>query len=198
MNFRKLCFATSLAALMAVPAMAEPHGRGDRGHYNHRRDHHDWDFGRNYGHGRSHFKGHDRRHDGNTNFQIFLDSGFGNGFGHGPHHWPARTFRHPHHYSSRNIILFVPLWGGNTGPFISAYDRRYAANVFEAAPSLQTVAWQNPDDETAYQLTPVRSYQLSTGAYCREYQAAVNIGGRAQNSFGTACRTPDGAWRIMN
>lgn len=198
MNIRKLCFVTSLAALIAMPALAEPHGWGDRGHHGNRSDRDNRDYGRNYGHGRSHFNGYDRRHEERTNFQIFLGSGFGNGFGHGPHYRPVRTSYRDHYYNRSNIILFGPLFGGNTGQFMTAYDQGYAANVFESTPSQQTVAWQNPDAGTAYQVTPVRTYQINNGQYCREYQAAVRIGGREQRSFGTACRTPDGAWQIMN
>ena len=34
--------------------------------------------------------------------------------------------------------------------------------------------------------------------YCREYQQTIIIGGREHNSYGTACRQPDGSWRIQN
>jgi hypothetical protein len=33
--------------------------------------------------------------------------------------------------------------------------------------------------------------------YCREYQATQTIGGQPQNVVGTACRQPDGSWRIV-
>lgn len=32
--------------------------------------------------------------------------------------------------------------------------------------------------------------------YCREYTKTVYVGGRAVESYGTACLQPDGAWRI--
>lgn len=35
-------------------------------------------------------------------------------------------------------------------------------------------------------------------AQCREYQAKVMINGKPQNSYGTACRQPDGTWKIIN
>ncbi|HCR85249.1 MAG TPA: hypothetical protein DIV86_01075 [Alphaproteobacteria bacterium] len=34
--------------------------------------------------------------------------------------------------------------------------------------------------------------------YCREYTKDVYIGGRTQQAFGTACRLPDGTWRIKS
>lgn len=92
--------------------------------------------------------------------------------------------------------LIGALFGSNIGR--NPHDYGQAASVFEATPSQQTVTWQNPDDGIAYQITPVRTYQENSGRYCREYQAAANIGGRQQQSYGTACRTPDGDWQIMN
>ncbi|MDR3450307.1 MAG: glycine zipper 2TM domain-containing protein [Alphaproteobacteria bacterium] len=35
------------------------------------------------------------------------------------------------------------------------------------------------------------------GTYCREYSQTVRIGGRARESYGTACLQPDGSWRIV-
>lgn len=35
-------------------------------------------------------------------------------------------------------------------------------------------------------------------SYCREYQSSANIAGKTQKTYGTACRQPDGSWRIIN
>lgn len=35
------------------------------------------------------------------------------------------------------------------------------------------------------------------GAYCREYQQTVIIGGKKRDSYGTACMQPDGDWKIL-
>ena len=37
-----------------------------------------------------------------------------------------------------------------------------------------------------------------SGAYCREFQSEVVVGGEKQNAHGTACREPDGSWRIVS
>jgi surface antigen len=34
--------------------------------------------------------------------------------------------------------------------------------------------------------------------YCREYQQTIVIGGKEQQGYGTACRQPDGSWKIQN
>lgn len=94
--------------------------------------------------------------------------------------------------------LIGAMFGGNIGRGMTPYDYSYAANVLEATPTRQVAAWQNPDYGTSYQLTPMRTYQANDGLYCREYQAIAMIGGRQERSYGTACRMPDGDWRIAN
>ncbi len=34
--------------------------------------------------------------------------------------------------------------------------------------------------------------------YCREYTKNVTVGGRVQQSYGTACQQPDGSWQVVN
>lgn len=36
------------------------------------------------------------------------------------------------------------------------------------------------------------------GRYCREYQNRSTVGGRVQETYGTACMQPDGSWEIVN
>jgi len=36
------------------------------------------------------------------------------------------------------------------------------------------------------------------GQDCREYRSQTTIDGRPQDTVGTACRQPDGSWRIVN
>ncbi len=62
----------------------------------------------------------------------------------------------------------------------------------------ETSAWRNPDSGHSGTVTPVKTYQTSRGQYCREYQQTVNIGGRTEQAYGTACRQPDGSWKVMN
>ncbi|MEQ8815186.1 MAG: glycine zipper 2TM domain-containing protein [Thalassobaculum sp.] len=47
-----------------------------------------------------------------------------------------------------------------------------------------------------YSVVPTRTYQAS-GTYCREYTTRARVGGRTQEAYGTACRQPDGSWRIV-
>ncbi|AWJ92216.1 hypothetical protein Sp245p_20800 (plasmid) [Azospirillum baldaniorum] len=42
------------------------------------------------------------------------------------------------------------------------------------------------------------AYMARDGQLCREYQTTVMVGGLAQPGYGTACRQPDGSWRVIN
>ena len=35
-------------------------------------------------------------------------------------------------------------------------------------------------------------------SYCREYQSTITVDGKEQPTFGTACKQPDGSWRLIN
>ena len=94
------------------------------------------------------------------------------------------------------------LLGGAIGDRLDAADRQRAnaaaAQALESVPSGQSVAWRNPDSGNTGAVTPVRTYQTSTGQYCREYTQTINVGGERHQSYGTACRQPDGTWRIVS
>jgi surface antigen len=61
----------------------------------------------------------------------------------------------------------------------------------------ETRAWRNPDSGHSGTFTPKRTYRTERGQYCREYQQTVLIGGEEQQAYGTACRQPDGSWKIV-
>jgi len=93
------------------------------------------------------------------------------------------------------------LIGGAVGDRMDAADRREAAqaaqHALETAPSGTSVAWHNPDSGHSGTITPTRTYQTQSGQYCREYQQSVTIEGKQQQAYGTACRMPDGSWKIQ-
>lgn len=58
--------------------------------------------------------------------------------------------------------------------------------------------WYNPDSGNSGTVTPQPAYDSREGQYCREYQQTITIGGEAETAYGTACRMPDGTWKIIN
>jgi surface antigen len=65
-------------------------------------------------------------------------------------------------------------------------------------PDRETIVWQDPSRGAQYQVMPVRTAEANDGLYCREYQAKATVGGKVSETYGTACRMPDGSWKLMN
>jgi surface antigen len=99
-------------------------------------------------------------------------------------------------------VILGGLLGGAVGNYLDGRDKQLqqqaAAKALENAPSGTTTAWRNPDSGNTGTVTPKRTYQSASGQYCREYQQTVTIGGKKENSYGTACRQPDGSWKIVS
>ncbi len=71
--------------------------------------------------------------------------------------------------------------------------------ALETAPSNQPVSWRNPDSGNSGTITPRPAVQnASNGQYCREFTQTINVGGKSEQGVGTACRQPDGSWRIVS
>jgi surface antigen len=94
------------------------------------------------------------------------------------------------------------LVGGLVGNLLDERDKRLAAQAaqkaLESAPTGQSVTWQNPDSGHSGTVTVIKTYQVSSGSYCRQYETSVNIGGKLENAHGTACRQPDGTWKLVS
>ncbi|HSD50818.1 MAG TPA: RT0821/Lpp0805 family surface protein [Candidatus Methylomirabilis sp.] len=94
------------------------------------------------------------------------------------------------------------LVGGLVGNLLDERDKKMAAEAqqkaLETAPAGRSVAWRNPDSGHSGTVTPERTYQKANGQYCREFQTNVKIGDKSEKAHGTACRQPDGSWKIVS
>ena len=90
--------------------------------------------------------------------------------------------------------------GSEIGKSLDKADRLYAQQAQQkayTAPIGETIAWNNPESGNSGTFKPTRDgTNTATGEYCREYQTTVNVGGKTESAYGTACRQPDGSWRI--
>ena len=68
----------------------------------------------------------------------------------------------------------------------------------EISPVGKTTAWQNPDSGNSGTVTPKKTFKRKEGGYCREFLTTVTVGGRSEEAYGTACRQPDGSWKIVS
>ena len=66
-----------------------------------------------------------------------------------------------------------------------------------AAPVGERIAWNNPQSGNSGYVVPMREGTSAAGAYCREFQNTIIVGGRQEQAFGTACRQPDGSWKVV-
>jgi surface antigen len=66
------------------------------------------------------------------------------------------------------------------------------------APVGQQITWSNPETGHSGTVTPTRQGTDQGGNQCREYQSTVTIGGKTEQAYGTACRQPDGSWKVVN
>ena len=96
--------------------------------------------------------------------------------------------------------LLGALVGSNIGRSMDEVDRLKAEQAYNhatAAPIGETITWNNPKTQNYGSVTPVREGTSSAGLYCREFQQTVTIGGRSEHAYGTACRQPDGSWKMV-
>ena len=88
------------------------------------------------------------------------------------------------------------LVGGEVGRRMDRVDALCVDQALENAPDGETIVWNS--DQQDYSLTPTQTVAGTDGKYCREYIAQSTIGGRTVQTHGTACRQPDGAWKLVS
>ena len=97
-------------------------------------------------------------------------------------------------------VLLGAWIGSEVGRSMDEVDRQRAQQAHvQALDTGQTIRWDNPNNGHYGSVAPIRSgTDTQSGAFCREFQSTVMIGGQQQQAYGTACRQPDGSWRITD
>ncbi len=98
-------------------------------------------------------------------------------------------------------VLLGGLLGSEIGSSLDRADQAYAAQATQSAynaPVGQTIRWNNPDSGNYGTITPTRSGTDNNGRVCREYSQTINVGGKSQSGYGTACQQSDGSWKVVN
>jgi len=97
--------------------------------------------------------------------------------------------------------LLGTLAGSSVGKSLDRADRIFLnqtqQQTLEQAPKGTTNEWKNPDSGNAGTVTPRKTFQTAEGTYCREFQQTITVSGRTEEAYGTACRQPDGTWKIV-
>lgn len=97
-------------------------------------------------------------------------------------------------------VLAGGFLGSQVGKSLDEADLQYANRSTQSAldqgVSGQPVAWRNPDSGHEGTITPRPAYRQND-TYCREFTQTITVGGQTQDAYGTACRQPDGSWKIV-
>ncbi len=86
------------------------------------------------------------------------------------------------------------LIGGSIGRSMDQQDRMIAQR---AVATNRDVSWSNPRTRKSYTVK-TRGYKKTSRGYCREYVTTATIAGKKQQTYGTACRQPDGTWKVVS
>lgn len=89
------------------------------------------------------------------------------------------------------------LIGSSIGRSMDQTDRMRMSQALEGNNIGQPAYWENAHSGTCYTVVPVRNVTIDENPYCREYRTTANIAGKQQQIYGTACRQPDGTWKII-
>lgn len=87
--------------------------------------------------------------------------------------------------------------GGSVGRSMDETDRLKTAHALETVRTGVSAQWKNPDTGNQYKVTPTRTYETAEGP-CREYTVDATVGGNPETVYGTACRQPDGSWKVQH
>ena len=92
--------------------------------------------------------------------------------------------------------------GSEIGKSLDYVDRLKAGEAEQTALENNragvATSWRNPDTGNSGRVTPKPATQLASGEFCREYEHEIVVEGRTEVAKGTACRQPNGKWRVIN
>jgi len=88
-------------------------------------------------------------------------------------------------------------FGGKIGKHMDDEDRARMNQAMESNNAGQPAYWRNAKTGTNYKVTPTKNVKVGSNQYCREYRTTAEIGGKTEQMYGTACRQPDGSWKVV-
>ena len=87
--------------------------------------------------------------------------------------------------------------GNKLGQNMDETDKLKLNNTFENNAAGQPAYWKNNKTGSTYKVTPTKNITVHGNRYCREYRSTADVAGKTQQIYGTACRQPDGSWKIQ-
>ena len=74
--------------------------------------------------------------------------------------------------------------------------RQAVQTALETQGSDQSYRWSHGNDSSGA-VTPIRTFRIKTGHYCREYSETITKGPQPASTVRTACRSSEGRWRVV-
>lgn len=88
--------------------------------------------------------------------------------------------------------------GGAIGKNMDDTDRLKMERALENNAIGKPAYWQNQNTGNSYTVVPTQNVTIDGNEYCREYRSTATIAGKKQQVYGTACRQPDGTWKVVS
>jgi len=85
--------------------------------------------------------------------------------------------------------------GSRVGRTMDRNDQLKTAQALETSRDGQATTWRNAGSGQQYSVTPTRTYGASS-SQCRDFTTVTEIEGRQEVVRGSACKQPDGTWRV--
>ena len=107
------------------------------------------------------------------------------------HQWGRQR---PDHCDHRRAAVGAFL-GSHVGRKMDRADQLRTAEALETSHNGNARTWRNSDSGQHYTVTPTRTYEGASGR-CRDFTTVMSIYRRDEVVHGTACRQPDGTWKV--
>jgi surface antigen len=95
-------------------------------------------------------------------------------------------------------MLVGAVIGHSVGDSLTRTEDICFSQTFEHVPDRETITWHDAKRDAQYEVRPTKTIKTAEGEYCREYTAKATVGSKPIESYGIACRQPDGSWKLMN
>ncbi|MBL4614876.1 MAG: glycine zipper 2TM domain-containing protein [Magnetovibrio sp.] len=109
--------------------------------------------------------------------------------------------------TGRNVAIVIgatlgAMWGRDIAKEMTSTDKHFSKrtteDTLEYGKPGQTVSWSNPDSGNSGSITPDQVYANDKGENCRQFETTVSVEGEDRTATGTACKSSDGQWQVID
>ncbi len=83
---------------------------------------------------------------------------------------------------------------GQLGASDAARARAVLQKTLETKRSQEKAEWHSDTTGTSGTITPLRTYRIKSGVFCRDFRETLIITGSPVERVGSACRRTEGVW----